>query len=554
MRKCAVFLLILSLAGVASGDAFYEDFDTYNPNIPDPAAGLVIPLISVDPNNGVGLGGWMQSDGGVGNGGGGGGGPATDILVVEDWGPQFFSTYPGTGNDGLQWRTPRTTGYAGVAQPIGSLAPGDVISWTMNIPSAPPFLHVVIGTDLADGNHNNDAGWLLDMGYAANDKIGYNGVTGNPYDAGAPGSWTEVELTMGAGLNTVDIRARNWTRQWNGDNPATSTVTNNADPSNAIWNTVGTFNTGGLPSDNLWLEFAGEMPASGTPFQHGTAFDQVNVAAAPLTLLNNVTVDEDGATSDTVTLQVNSVPAVTTTIDIVSEDPNEEDFTVTPKQFILNPLTLDPNNLPQLQVTVQAVDDLELEDQQETFKLQAVPSGDPDWFASNSATVTVLDNDSIVITDDGMAVSEEGLTSDSYTLELGVAPASDDVVIDVTTDNSQITLDKAKVTFTTGDWNIPQMITATAVDDSVGEGDPHTVVISHAVSSTDAKYVNVVAADDVSVSVSDNDCDPAGPFLAADDTGPAGVPDCQVNLFDFGLWALQWLSCSLPNVPGCVTP
>jgi len=153
-----------------------------------------------------------------------------------------------------------------------------------------------------------------------------------------------------------------------------------------------------------------------------------------------------------------------------------------------------------------------------------------------------------------MAVSEEGLTSDSYTLELGVAPASDDVVIDVTTDNSQITLDKAKVTFTTGDWNIPQMITATAVDDSVGEGDPHTVVISHAVSSTDAKYVNVVAADDVSVSVSDNDCDPAGPFLAADDTGPAGVPDCQVNLFDFGLWALQWLSCSLPNVPGCVTP
>jgi len=274
MKKLVTMMVVMALAGVAHADPLYEDFDTYGvenspPGTYEAGAGVnTLPL--------SGLGGWVPFDEG---------GATDDVIIVDAWGPQHFTTYPGTGDNGLYWRSPRTTGYAGVAHAVGSLSPGDVISWTMNIPSAPPFLHFKIGSNLGDGNSGNNSGWLLDMGYAANNKIGYSGMTGNPYDAGAPGSWTEVELTLGAGLNTVDLRARNWTRQWNGDNPATSTVTNNADPSNAPWNVVGTFNTAGLiPATDAWIAFAGESPNSGSAYQHGIAIDQVNITPEPVTM------------------------------------------------------------------------------------------------------------------------------------------------------------------------------------------------------------------------------------------------------------------------------
>ena len=36
-----------------------------------------------------------------------------------------------------------------------------------------------------------------------------------------------------------------------------------------------------------------------------------------------------------------------------------------------------------------------------------------------------------------------------------------------------------------------------------------------------------------------------------DFTGPAGQPDCIVNLYDFAYFALNWANCTRPYEPGC---
>jgi hypothetical protein len=270
IKNVVLVCVILRLTCLAHADVFFEDFDTYDPfanGAFDTGAGeYVLPL--------NGLGGWAPYDEG---------GVTDDILIVRDWGTQNFTAYPGTGADGLYWRAPRTVGYAGVAHAIGSLAAGDVISWTMNIPGFPttsPFLHVAIGTDLADANAGNNDKFLLDIGTVSSDKLGYNGLTGDPYNGGQPGAWIEVWMTMGLGLNSVEVKARNYTREWNNDgDPGTTTLLNNGTPS--AWSSIGVFSTGGLAANNLWIAFASESPTTGTAYQESVAVDQLNIVHSP---------------------------------------------------------------------------------------------------------------------------------------------------------------------------------------------------------------------------------------------------------------------------------
>ena len=76
--------------------------------------------------------------------------------------------------------------------------------------------------------------------------------------------------------------------------------------------------------------------------------------------------------------------------------------------------------------------------------------------------------------------------------------------------DSQISTSVAELTFTTGDWSTPQMVTVTAMDDAVAEA-LHTGRITHSAASDDSAY-NGLAIDDVIADISDNDS--AGMTLA----------------------------------------
>ena len=70
------------------------------------------------------------------------------------------------------------------------------------------------------------------------------------------------------------------------------------------------------------------------------------------------------------------------------------------------------------------------------------------------------------------------------------------------TPESQVTVSIPTLTFTPANWNVAQTVSVKAVDDAVVEGN-HLSPISHATTSTDTLYNNLVAP--LTVNISDND-------------------------------------------------
>ncbi len=71
------------------------------------------------------------------------------------------------------------------------------------------------------------------------------------------------------------------------------------------------------------------------------------------------------------------------------------------------------------------------------------------------------------------------------------------------TGTNQLTVSPSTLTFTPQNWDAPQTVTVSAVDDSVVEGD-HTAVITYSATSADAGY-NGISVADVTVSIGNDD-------------------------------------------------
>lgn len=131
--------------------------------------------------------------------------------------------------------------------------------------------------------------------------------------------------------------------------------------------------------------------------------------------------------------------------------------------------------------------------------------GDVDVLVGGSSgdTVLFLNTSFGILVDqsDGGTVVTEGGTTDSYTVVLETRPTAD-VNIAINADN-QVSLDKATLTFTPANWDTPQIVTVTAVDDRIFE-QPHNGVISQTVTSTDSNY-NGFRLSSIKVAIADND-------------------------------------------------
>ncbi len=121
--------------------------------------------------------------------------------------------------------------------------------------------------------------------------------------------------------------------------------------------------------------------------------------------------------------------------------------------------------------------------------------------------VTVIDNDNkgVIITPTGGSTTVvEGGSTDSFDVALAAKP-SDTVTITLTP-GTQVTTSTTTLTFTTSNWNTPQTVTVTGVNDATVEGDAFTS-IGLVVVSSDVGY-NGVKAKPVGVTVIDNDLVP----------------------------------------------
>ncbi len=97
-------------------------------------------------------------------------------------------------------------------------------------------------------------------------------------------------------------------------------------------------------------------------------------------------------------------------------------------------------------------------------------------------------------------LSEDGAT-DSYTLVLATQPTAD-VRVQLVPDG-QMGASTTQLVFTPTNWNVPQTVTLSAVNDGLVEGN-HVGAVAHTVSSVDSDYDAITVAS-VTASITDND-------------------------------------------------
>jgi hypothetical protein len=132
-------------------------------------------------------------------------------------------------------------------------------------------------------------------------------------------------------------------------------------------------------------------------------------------------------------------------------------------------------------------------------------------------------------------VTTESGGTDFFDVVLNTQPSADVTIGISSSDTSEGMVDVSSLTFTPADWNIPQTVTITGVDDAIEDGDVAYTVITAQTVSTDPDY-NGLDADDVSVTNLDDDGpsgggsesysvldDPNWQAIAIPDNNPQGV-------------------------------
>ena len=178
-----------------------------------------------------------------------------------------------------------------------------------------------------------------------------------------------------------------------------------------------------------------------------------------------------------------------------------------------------------------------------------IPDGEA-WFGVDNISLEISELMEIVESDGQTDVSEDGL-DDSYEIKVfGVG--ADDVEVTVTPDAQLDLGGGAGVAITalfTQGGSETYTVTVNAVDDGVSEG-PHASLITHTVVSNDSNYT-LDGLDDVSVSITDNDpyCGDSNTIYLLGDLNK----DCYVNLLDIAVLASEWMMCTDPADPLCIT-
>ncbi|MCW2829787.1 MAG: hypothetical protein JWP31_479 [Aeromicrobium sp.] len=218
---------------------------------------------------------------------------------------------------------------------------------------------------------------------------------------------------------------------------------------------------------------------------------------------NGLVVSENPAVTDTFTIVLGSQPTADVTVAFGST------------QVTAPTATFTPANWNQVQtITVTAIDDkVDEADPHAGTIAYTISGGDYGTVTEANSSVSVGDDDTAGYIRSALpgTVTEGG--SDSYTVQLSSQPIAN-VVITPAAD-PDLSYAPASLTFTSGNWNVPQTITVTGVDDAVDEDSEfHTFAFSN--SSTDPKYQ--VAPSDGSITVNDNDTAAVNAVISAPNT------------------------------------
>jgi hypothetical protein len=236
-----------------------------------------------------------------------------------------------------------------------------------------------------------------------------------------------------------------------------------------------------------------------------TTMDDDVAGFAVLESSGSTRVSEGGAT-DGFTVALTAQPTSDVVLSVASTDSTEA--MATPATLTFTPANW---SAPQT-VTVTGVDDALIDgDQASGVRISVLDAASHDAFdplPDRFVSVTTSDNDqaSFALTESGgsTAVSEGG-ASDALVVTLGTQPTANVVFDVVASDTTEAMVSPASITFTPANWNTPQVIGVTGVDDRLVDGTQTSTV---RVSVNDAASDNAfdpLADRVVTVTTSDND-------------------------------------------------
>ena len=223
-------------------------------------------------------------------------------------------------------------------------------------------------------------------------------------------------------------------------------------------------------------------------------------------------VAEEGPTTDTYTVVLDSLPTATVTITVDPDIDTEVNNNGAGNSIDLTFLTTNWDTAQT--VTVKAIDDSSVEGAHTSTITHTAASSDNDYdgISIDSVVANVTDNDfvaGVTITESGGStdVDEEGPTTDTYTVVLDSLPTATvtitvdpDIETEVNNNGAGNSID---LTFLTTNWDTAQTVTVKAIDDEEVEG-AHTSTITHTAASSDNNY-NGISIDNVVANVTDND-------------------------------------------------
>ncbi|WP_338193282.1 gliding motility-associated C-terminal domain-containing protein [Flagellimonas marinaquae] len=231
-----------------------------------------------------------------------------------------------------------------------------------------------------------------------------------------------------------------------------------------------------------------------------------------------VTATSETGTTDTFTVVLDTQPATDVVFDVVSGDTNEGTVDLATLTF-----TNGNWDTPQT-VTVTGVDDAVVDGTQTydiTISVDAAASDNAfDGLAPQTVSVDNADDDIAgftIVEEGGVTATSETGTTDTFTVVLDTQPATDVVFDVVSGDTNEGTVDLATLTFTNGNWDTPQTVTVTGVDDAVVDGtQTYDITISVDAAASDNAF-DGLAPQTVSVDNADDDI-PTATIIASDDT------------------------------------
>ncbi|HSF16394.1 MAG TPA: Calx-beta domain-containing protein [Vicinamibacteria bacterium] len=247
--------------------------------------------------------------------------------------------------------------------------------------------------------------------------------------------------------------------------------------------------------------FDGSVP--GAPLLHvefSTILnDPAGIAVSPT---SGLTTTEAGGTA-AFTVVLTAQPTANVTVGLSSSDTTEG--SVSPASLIFSTANW---NVPQT-VTVTGVNDT-IADGNQPYTIVTAPATSTDLAYNtlnpSDVSVTNTDDDTAGITvspTSGLTTTEAGGTA-TFTVVLTTQPSGDVTVGLSSSDTTEGSVSPASLIFSTANWNVPQTVTVTGVNDAIADGNQSYTIVTAPATSTDLAY-NGLTPSDVSVTNTDND-------------------------------------------------